>query len=69
MVVLRGGLKSLPRAWMVQEGASSSSNSMGVMRTILPSSTSTKTGPPVVQLVYLGDLPIRAYPPLEPVSL
>ena len=50
-VVRRGGVNVRPRASMTQSPLSSSSRSMGVMRTILPSSTSTKTGPPVVQFV------------------
>ena len=50
-VVRRGGVNSLPRALMVQEGASSLSKSTGVIRTILPSFTYTKIGPPLVPLV------------------
>jgi hypothetical protein len=50
-VVRRGGVNFLPRASITQSPLSSSSRSIGVMRTILPSSTSTKTGPPVVQFV------------------
>jgi len=57
-VVLRGDVKLWPRASMVQSPLSSSSSSMGVMRTILPSATSTKTGPPVVQFVSLSTSPM-----------
>ena len=46
-MVLRGGVKRLPRASMVHGWASSPSNSMGVMRRILPSLTKTKHGPAV----------------------
>ena len=59
-----GGLKSRPRAWMVQPSGSFSSRSMGIMRTILPSSTSTNMGPPVVQFVNLSTFPIVFRPPL-----
>src|SRR5665647_1459573 len=59
-VVRRGGVNVRPRASMLQSPLSSSSRSMGVMRTILPSSTSTKTGPPVVQLVSLSTCPTLA---------
>ena len=66
-MVLRGGEKVLPRASMLQEGASVSSNSMGVMRTILPSFTSTNTGPPVVPLVSRSTWPMVMNPfPLAP---
>ena len=50
-LVLRGGVKRRPRAVMDQDGASSSSNSIGVTRTMRPSFTSTDTGPPLVLLV------------------
>ena len=50
-VVLRGGVKSRPLAWMVKAGPSLSSSWRGMMRTIRPSSTSTCTGPPVVRFV------------------
>ena len=62
-VVRRGGLKVRPRASMAQLSASSSSKIIGVMRTILPSFTSTKTGPPVVELVSLVTFPIDDAPP------
>jgi len=57
------GLELPPRASMVQLCASFSSRSMGVMRMIFPSCTSTKTGPPVVQFVNRWTFPMRALPP------
>ena len=61
-VVLRGGVNDRPRASMVHEAASLSSNSMRRIRRILPSFTSTNTGPPVVPLVYLFTSPIPTFP-------
>jgi hypothetical protein len=40
----------MPRASMVNDAPSSSARSIGVMRTILPSFTYMKTGPPLVML-------------------
>ena len=57
-VVRRGGMNFLPRASITQSPLSSSARSIGYMRTILPSSTSTKTGPPVVQFVSRWTSPI-----------
>jgi hypothetical protein len=55
---LNGGVNFLPRASITQSPLSSSARSIGYMRTILPSSTSTKTGPPVVQFVSRWTSPI-----------
>jgi len=41
----------LPRAVIDQDGASSASKSIGVVRRTLPSLTYTKIGPPLVPLV------------------
>ena len=61
-VVRRGGVNLRPRASITQSPLSSSARSMGVMRTILPSWTSTKTGPPVVQFVSRWTSPILVRP-------
>src|SRR5665647_290636 len=63
-VVRRGGEKVQPRASMRHDGASNSSRSIGRMRTILPSLTSTWTGPPVLLLVSLSMRVMRAVAPL-----
>ena len=50
---LRGGVYSCPSTSSDQEAASSSSNTSGRTRTILPSSTWTRIGPPLVQFTKL----------------